>query len=67
MSNTKDKVVLSLGGSLVVPDGGIDVAFLKEFNKFIRDSLKNNPDRQFFIVMGGGTIARHYRDAGEEV
>lgn len=66
-TNKKDKIVLSLGGSLVVPDGGINVPFLKEFNKFIRENIKKNPDLQFFIVMGGGTIARHYRDAGESV
>lgn len=67
MSNKKEKIVLSLGGSLVVPDGGIDVPFLKSFNDFIRISLKENPDIQFFIVVGGGTIARQYRDAGEDV
>lgn len=67
MSSNKDKIVLSLGGSLVVPEGGINVSFLSDFNKFIRQSIKNNPNRQFFIVVGGGTIARHYRDAGEKV
>lgn len=68
MSNSdKEKIVLSLGGSLVVPEGGIDVAFLSDFNKFIRNSLKKNPHLQFYIVVGGGSIARHYRDAGEKV
>jgi len=67
MSNKKEKIVLSLGGSLVVPEGGLNVQFLKEFNDFIRESIKNNPDLQFYIVVGGGTIARQYRDAGEEV
>lgn len=67
MSSNKDKIVLSLGGSLVVPQGGINVSFLSDFNSFIRNSIKNNPDRQFFIVVGGGTIARQYRDAGEKV
>ena len=67
MSNKKEKIVLSLGGSLVVPEGGINIPFLKEFNAFIRESLTKNSDRQFFIVVGGGTIARQYRDAGEEV
>lgn len=66
MSEKKNKIVLSLGGSLVVP-GDIDVTFLKEFNSFIRQSIKENPDRQFFIVVGGGTAAREYRDAGREV
>lgn len=67
MGSKKEKVVLSLGGSLVVPQEGINVSFLKEFNAFIRSSISKNPDLQFFIVVGGGTIARNYRDAGEEV
>ncbi len=66
MGSKKDKIVLSLGGSLVVP-GGINVSFLKDFNSFIRQNLKENPNRQFFIVVGGGTAAREYRDAGREV
>lgn len=67
MASKKDKIVLSLGGSLVVPHDGLNVTFLKEFNIFIRENIKKNPDLQFFIVVGGGTIARQYRDAGEEV
>lgn len=63
----KDKIVISLGGSLIVPNGGIDITFLKKFNKFIRNQLKKNPNKQFFIVAGGGATARHYRDAGEEI
>lgn len=67
MGSKKNKIVLSLGGSLVAPQGGINVSFLKEFNSFIRTNLKENPDWQFFIVVGGGTVAREYRDAGREV
>jgi len=67
MGENKDKVVISLGGSLVYPQGGVDTDFLKRFNKFIREELAANPKRQFFIIVGGGTIARHYRDAGREV
>lgn len=67
MGSKKNKIVLSLGGSLVAPEGGINVSFLKEFNAFIRRNLKENPDWQFFIVVGGGTVAREYRDAGREV
>lgn len=67
MSIKKEKIVLSLGGSLVVPQEGINVPFLTEFNSFIRESIKKNPDRQYFIVVGGGTIARQYRDAGRDV
>ncbi len=62
-----DKIVMSIGGSLVVPNGGIDTNFLTKLNRFIRDQLTDNPHRQFFLVVGGGAIARNYRDAGEEV
>lgn len=58
--------VLSVGGSLVVPQGGIDVQFLTQFNEFIRNQVSEKK-RRFFLVVGGGTTARHYRDAGEAV
>lgn len=63
----KEKVVMSIGGSLIVPNGGINVDFLKKLNHFIRDQLAKNPTRQFFLVSGGGSISRHYRDAGRDV
>lgn len=67
MSNSRDKIVISLGGSLVVPQGGINIQFLKDFNTFIRTQVKLRPDRQIFIVVGGGATARQYRDAGRQV
>lgn len=66
-NGNKEKIVISLGGSLVVPNGGIGIKFLKRFNEFIRKKLAENKNRQFFIIVGGGSTARHYRDAGREV
>lgn len=66
MSYGKDAFVLSLGGSLVVHDGAIDTQFLANFNQFIRNQVSLQK-RRFFIVVGGGTTARQYRDAGESV
>ncbi|HEX7042592.1 MAG TPA: UMP kinase [Patescibacteria group bacterium] len=66
-SNHIDKVVMSIGGSLIVPNGGINTDFLKKLNTFIREQLAKHPDRQFFLVIGGGSTARHYRDAGKDV
>jgi uridylate kinase len=62
-----EKIVMSIGGSLVVPNGDIDTKFLSKLNKFIRLELAKNKNRQFFLVVGGGQLARHYRDAGKEV
>lgn len=66
-----EKIVLSVGGSLIVPNGGIDTDFLSKLNKFIREKLADSSaggkNRQFFLVIGGGGTARHYRDAGKAV
>lgn len=58
---------MSVGGSLIVTDKGINTEFLKKLNDFIRKQIADNPQRQFFLVSGGGAIARHYRDAGRKV
>lgn len=62
MSNGKDTYVLSLGGSLVVPNGGIDTHFLIQFNRFIRNQISGK-HRRFFIVVGGGATTRNYQEA----
>ena len=52
----KKAIVLSLGGSLIIPSD-IDTVFLKKFKKTI---LKNTKGYKFVIVCGGGSIARKY-------
>ncbi len=66
-NNQKDRVVISLGGSLIFTDQGLDTEFLSEFNKFIRKKLADNNSYQFFIITGGGKVARQYRDVSKEV
>src|SRR5690348_3163859 len=66
-SNFIEKVVMSIGGSLIVPNGGINTVFLQKLNSFIRKQLADHKDRQFFLVAGGGGTARQYRDAGRDV
>lgn len=61
----QETIVLSVGGSLVSPNGGINTEFLKNLNQFVRKHIKKG--RRFFIVVGGGKAARHYRDAGKDV
>ncbi|MAG02971.1 UMP kinase [Candidatus Pacearchaeota archaeon] len=52
----KKVIVVSLGGSLIIPDK-IDVEFLESFKKVI---LKNVGKYKFVIVCGGGKTARNY-------
>jgi uridylate kinase len=66
MSIGEDAFILSLGGSLVVPNGGIDTQFLREFNEFIRNQVSVKK-RRFFIVVGGGSVAGQYIKAGKDV
>lgn len=66
-NNDREKLVISVGGSLIVPNGGIDTDFLTKFNQFIRKQLDKNKNKQFFLVAGGGKTAQRYIDAGQEV
>ncbi len=55
----KKVVVVSLGGSLIVPEN-INFHFLDNFKKTLERNYKNY---KFVVVCGGGTIARKYIDA----
>ena len=63
--NQSEPLVISLGGSLIVPTGGPDVHFLKAFRAFVLDLVKTG--RRVVIVCGGGKTARHYIHAASEV
>ena len=52
----KRVIVISLGGSLIVPEK-VDFSFLKQFVNTLR---KNYKKWKFVIVCGGGSIARKY-------
>lgn len=53
-------IVISLGGSLIVPDGKTDIALLHKFKKTLSRYYKTH---KFIIVCGGGSIARRYISA----
>lgn len=57
-------VVVSVGGSLIVPDE-IDVEFLKKLKKFVLDEVGRG--RRFVIITGGGRTARRYQAAADRV
>jgi len=52
----KKVVVLSLGGSLIIPDE-INLAYLNKFRQVIQKHTKNY---KFVIVCGGGSVSRKY-------
>ncbi|MBW2995048.1 UMP kinase [Candidatus Woesearchaeota archaeon] len=52
-----ETIVISLGGSVIVPDK-INTAFLKTFRQII-----SKDKRKFIIVTGGGNICRQYISA----
>ncbi len=58
----KKVIVISLGGSLIVPNK-IDIEFLTKFKKAL---IKNKKKYKFIIVCGGGKTARNYIHALDE-
>ncbi len=58
-------IIISVGGSLIIPNGGVDTKFLSQLNRFIRSQVAKG--KRFMLIAGGGRIARHYQDAGREV
>lgn len=64
MSKIPQTIVISLGGSIIVP-GKIQVVFLKKFKEFILKFLKEG--RKFIIVAGGGAVARNYQEAASKI
>jgi uridylate kinase len=60
----KEKIIISLGGSIIVPDE-VNYNFLKKFRGMIVKNLKNYD--KIVIVAGGGKVCRKYNSAAEKV
>jgi len=58
------KIVMSLGGSLIVPDE-IDVEFLNLFIKTVKDYISQG--FSFLIITGGGKTCRKYNDSLKQI
>ncbi len=58
--------VLSLGGSIIAPEG-VDHVFLVAFKKAISNYLADDDARKVILVTGGGAPARIYQDAYRRV
>ncbi len=61
----RETVVMSVGGSLIVPDA-IDTLFLADFKNLIEREIAST-GRRFIIIAGGGKTARRYQDAAATV
>jgi len=61
----KETVVMSVGGSLIVPDT-IDTKFLTNLKNLIENEIANK-GRHFIIIAGGGRTARNYQEAAGAV
>jgi uridylate kinase len=60
----REYVVVSVGGSLIVPDE-VDTQFLTNFRNLILQKVDDG--LSFFIITGGGKTARRYQDAAHAV
>ena len=60
----KEIIVISLGGSLIVPDE-IDFRFLKNFRRLILTQSRRG--KRFVLICGGGRTARNYQQAAKKI
>ncbi|MBU0629035.1 MAG: UMP kinase [Nanoarchaeota archaeon] len=57
------KIVISLGGSVIIPDE-VDTKFLKKFKKLIDKYSKKD---RFIIICGGGKLARKLQNEARKI
>lgn len=62
---TTETIVMSVGGSLIVPDQ-IDTTFLKTLKDLVTNEATES-GRRFIIIAGGGKTARRYQEAASAV
>ncbi len=60
----REPVVVSVGGSLIVPDQ-VDTAFLSAFKEIIDRKVREG--YFFYIITGGGKTSRRYQEAAKSV
>ncbi len=57
--------IISLGGSLIATDEGINHSYLKKFRELILKQIKKG--HKFFLIAGGGVTARSYIRAADKI
>ncbi|MDQ5954932.1 MAG: Uridylate kinase [Patescibacteria group bacterium] len=60
----EEKIVISLGGSLIIPDE-LDVDFLKSFKDLILSHVAKG--KKFVIITGGGKINNRYNEVAKNL
>ncbi len=63
--HTEETIIMSVGGSLIVPDG-IDTTFLTNLKNLVEREIASL-GRRFIIIAGGGKTARRYQEAAGKV
>ncbi len=63
--NKEKMIIISLGGSLIVPSSGIDWKFLKKFRQLILEQIKKG--KKVYLIAGGGDTCRKYNQAAQKV
>lgn len=64
MNENQKTFVISLGGSMIVPDE-VNTQFLQDFKSLIVSFVEKG--YRFFIITGGGKIARMYNNAAGDI
>lgn len=59
--------IISLGGSLICPQGQPDTVFLEGFRRVLRGWYTADPRRRAVVIAGGGGPARIYQAAAREL
>ncbi len=57
-------IVISVGGSLIVPDA-INSVFLRDLKNFLLEGVKEG--KRYIIICGGGKICRRYQDVAQDI
>jgi uridylate kinase len=63
--DANDPLIMSVGGSLLIPGAGPDVQFLTELRELVLRLVSKG--RKLVIVTGGGKTARHYIEAASAI
>jgi len=62
--DNKEIIIISLGGSLIIPNE-INIEFLKEFKNLVLSHIEKG--KKFVIITGGGKICRRYQDVAKQL